>query len=480
MNGENIKKRYLETIIELYRWYAEKFKIEWNLECYCDPLGSGYHESDIKNLKIVKKKIDETEAEFSKIVQEAEKKNVKTIFEEIAREYKLRKIEKYILMFVFARELLNIERWDSPKIIEILRLIDHDAISILDNLQYIENLIEKKIIVFSRYDEESYHFPDSYVDMVNESVKIASNLETKIMTYFQSQPRKKRKAPKNKKAEDYYYLQVRNPVISLKQLILSRENEEIVYRIINYKNIAKTIKNWGLHSTIRYGRGLTALFYGPPGTGKTATAEAIASALGKKIGIVRYSQILGMYVGESEKGIESVFEEAKKADCVLVFDEADALFAQRFYERHSVDRMHNYMTNILMQKTEQFDGIVILTTNRDYVMDEAYNRRILYKLKFDKPGPEERARIWRLLIPEKMPIDSDVNFRELGQRFELTGGEIKNAVLKAVIECAEKRLRSLPMSMLIKYAQGEAKNTKYTSATNTRIGFDSRRDKLPV
>ncbi|MEO0131583.1 MAG: ATP-binding protein [candidate division WOR-3 bacterium] len=163
------------------------------------------------------------------------------------------------------------------------------------------------------------------------------------------------------------------------------------------------------------------------------------------------------------------FNEARETDCVLLFDEADSLFACRLTESRSVDRMHNYMTNILMQELERFDGVVILTTNREYAFDEAFPRRILYKIKFDIPGPAERARIWRALIPPEAPLAPDVDFNLLAEKYALTGGEIKNVIIKAALEGASQNSNMLSMALFTKYAEIELENTD--RKVKRHIGF---------
>jgi SpoVK/Ycf46/Vps4 family AAA+-type ATPase len=266
---------------------------------------------------------------------------------------------------------------------------------------------------------------------------------------------------------------VREPIISLNQIVLDEDKKQEIEKIIfQIEKGNKLFTDWGFDQTIKYGKGFTILLYGKPGTGKTALSEAIAQRLSKKIGIVNYAQLLSKWIGDSEKNLVKAFKQAKENDCVLVFDEADSLFGQRLPETYSVDRMHNYMTNVLMQEIERYEGLVILTTNREFVMDEAFGRRILFKIKFDIPKPEERAKIWRILIPANAPIDDDINFIELGNRFELTGGEIKNVILNAVRECGFSEESKITMNILVKYAESENKNIIRKTYKN-KLGFSA-------
>ncbi|MEO0075358.1 MAG: ATP-binding protein, partial [candidate division WOR-3 bacterium] len=175
--------------------------------------------------------------------------------------------------------------------------------------------------------------------------------------------------------------------------------------------------------------------------------------------------------GESEKNLVRVFHEANKNNCVLVFDEAEALFGNRLSEHNHSDRTYNYMTNILMQQMERFDGIVILTTNHNLAMDEAFDRRIMLKLKFEIPEAEERSKIWRTLIPHKTPLAPDVDFNTLGAKFRLSGGEIKNAILNAIKECAYQGEHVISMAILTNCAEKEIANAR-VQREKKNIGFN--------
>ncbi|MEO0083384.1 MAG: ATP-binding protein [candidate division WOR-3 bacterium] len=271
----------------------------------------------------------------------------------------------------------------------------------------------------------------------------------------------------NKPKKSPKVIVLKEPEVSFEHLILPSEiKSQIEDALWQYQNSDKIFAKWGIKEKIAYGRATTILFYGPPGTGKTATCEAIAKSLGKRLGIVGYNKIFSMWLGESEKRIVEVFNEAKQNDCVLVFDEADSLFASRLDEVHSTERLYNILTNILMQEIERFSGIVILTSNRDVVIDDAFNRRLLFKLKFDMPSQEERAKIWRVLLKDCPNLSADISFNELG-RFPLAGGNIKNVVLKVVMKCAKDN-KNITMSDLIHVIEQEI---KYKKVQEKNIGF---------
>ncbi len=190
---------------------------------------------------------------------------------------------------------------------------------------------------------------------------------------------------------------------------------------------------WGLAERHSSGLGLAFSFAGPPGTGKTICAEALAHALHKKLMVVRYPQMESMWMGETGKNVASVFQSAASQDAVLFFDEADAIATRRFaHLSGGYEREANSIVNVLLRQLEEFPGVVIFATNLAANFDPAFERRIRTHILFEMPETEEREQIWRVqLHPGKTPLAEDVDFRALAENFAVSGGDIKNAVLKA-------------------------------------------------
>src|SRR5262245_14444912 len=204
------------------------------------------------------------------------------------------------------------------------------------------------------------------------------------------------------------------------------------------RNHALIFRSWGLGERHNSGRGLTFNFAGAPGTGKTICAEAVAKALGMKLLVVNYAEAESMWAGETPKNIAGVFRAASEDVAVLFFDEADAIAARRSTGTNlPYEREMNITINVLLRELEAFNGVVIFATNVAASFDPAFERRIRTHGLFEMPGPEQREQIWGLQIhPSKTPLADDVDFRDLANRYEASGGDIKNAVIKAAAAAA--------------------------------------------
>ena len=195
---------------------------------------------------------------------------------------------------------------------------------------------------------------------------------------------------------------------------------------------------WGLGERHPTGLALAFNFAGPPGTGKTICAEAIAHALGRRLLLVRYAELESLWAGETPKNVAAVFRRAREERAVLLFDEADALATRRSTSvHHGFEREANTTISVLLQELERYDGVVIFATNLAANFDPAFELRIRTHVLFEMPGPAERAQIWLVqLHPVRTPLAADVDFTALANRYEVSGGDIRNAVLKAALAAA--------------------------------------------
>lgn len=237
-------------------------------------------------------------------------------------------------------------------------------------------------------------------------------------------------------------------------LVLPPEQASAVVEFLSrIRHRRQVYEDWGFARKVSKGLGVTAMFSGPPGTGKTMCAGLIARDLGTELYQVDLSKIVSKWIGETEKNLASVFDAAEAGHAVLLFDEADAVFGKRTEVRSSNDRHANQETNYLLQRLESFTGICILTTNHESAIDEAFRRRLSIHVRLPIPETEERRRLWAAMLPLSAPVD-DIDFDRLAERYEMSGGYIRNAVLRAAFLAANEKC-SITTGLLSRGAQLE-------------------------
>ena len=227
--------------------------------------------------------------------------------------------------------------------------------------------------------------------------------------------------------------------LTLDVLVLPADEKSQIEEIIAAgRNRAKVLHSWGFNEKLPTGKGLVVLLSGEPGTGKTLAAEVIASELGLSLYRVNPAKVVSKFVGETEKNLNEILAQAKSTHAILFFDEADALFSTRVAKVETAnDRFVNMETNFLLQQLERYEGIVILATNLETSIDQAFKRRIAYHIVVPFPKPDDRERIWRTLMPSRAPVGK-IDYARLGKTFELSGGHIKNAILRAAYIAAQR------------------------------------------
>jgi len=209
-------------------------------------------------------------------------------------------------------------------------------------------------------------------------------------------------------------------------LVLEQESWERIHEILNWLNYQKRIlDDWGLRKIIK--PGYRSLFYGPPGTGKTLTASLIGKSSGLDVYRVDISKVVSKYIGETEKNLSNIFDYAENKNWILFFDEADALFGKRTATSDAKDRYANQEVAYLLQRIEDFPGVVLLSTNLRSNIDAAFMRRFQSLIHFPVPDPPQRLRLWRQAF-ERTPLDSAVDFGQIAKEFKLSGGMIINVL----------------------------------------------------
>lgn len=185
--------------------------------------------------------------------------------------------------------------------------------------------------------------------------------------------------------------------------------------------------------------GYRALFYGPPGTGKTLTVSLLGKEFNKEVYRVDLSQVVSKYIGETEKNLEKVFSKAENKDWILFFDEADALFGKRTNVSNSHDRFANQEVSYLLQRVEDFPGLLILASNFKSNLDKAFTRRFHAMVHFPMPNTAERLLIWQKSLPRNLQIATDINLTDIAQHYELSGASILNIMQFASLKALHKK-----------------------------------------
>ncbi len=259
--------------------------------------------------------------------------------------------------------------------------------------------------------------------------------------------------------------------IKPKQLFYNNKERKLVEELAalldekNFQGIRDRLKETNFRS------GFACLFYGAPGTGKTETVLQIARKTGRDLIQVNISEIKSMWVGESEKNIKGIFDDYRKMvkqsakTPILLFNEADAIIGKRMVgAEKAVDKLENNIQNIILQEIEQLDGILIATTNLAENMDKAFERRFLYKVKFEKPDLHGRLQIWQTMIPSLN--DADASF--LAARYDFSGGEIENIARHYTIQSILHGKPADMLKSLVGYCDSERLEGK---TPKRKVGF---------
>jgi hypothetical protein len=217
---------------------------------------------------------------------------------------------------------------------------------------------------------------------------------------------------------------------------------------------ARVYDDWGMAAGSSKGRGIAVLFAGESGTGKTISAEAVAADLGLHLYVIDLATVIDKYIGETEKNLDRIFDEADRVNGVLLFDEADAIFGKRSDVKDAHDRYANVEVAYLLQRIELFDGVAILTTNLRSNVDEAFTRRLDAVVDFPVPDEDDRRRLWRRHLRDGVPRQSDVDLDFMARAFKFSGGNIRNVALGAAFLAAGDN-RPVGMADLVRSTERE-------------------------
>lgn len=251
------------------------------------------------------------------------------------------------------------------------------------------------------------------------------------------------------------------PKYTFKDIILNDSCMNEILDILSFREKSELVfQKWGLNKTHKYENKVAINFYGASGTGKTMAAHAVASHYNKKIIPVNYADIESKYVGDTPKNLTKVFEVASKTDSVLLFDEADAILSKRVTNMSSsTDTSVNQTRSVLLILLNNFQGIVIFTTNFLSNFDHAFMRRILGHIEFTLPDLETRKKIWGHLIPDELPHKLDIDL--ISEKFSgISGSDISNAILKSSLKAARNNDDYVPHDYFVQAIQGITKSNQ--------------------
>lgn len=231
-------------------------------------------------------------------------------------------------------------------------------------------------------------------------------------------------------------------------LVLSLDVMDEIDHLHTWLRQGKELVNrWGLEKSIK--AGYRSLFFGPPGTGKTLTATLLGASVGVDVYRIDLSMVVSKYIGETEKNLAGVFDQAENKNWILFFDEADALFGKRTQASSSNDRHANQEVSYLLQRVEDFPGVVILASNIKANIDEAFARRFQSIIYFPLPDEADRLRLWQNLLPNKSLLAHDVDLQSLAEKYELSGGSLTNVVRYAALRATRMKRTTLEQADLV-------------------------------
>lgn len=221
-------------------------------------------------------------------------------------------------------------------------------------------------------------------------------------------------------------------------IVLPKDIKRQLKEVLGYIKYKGTVYyDWGFDKKLSLGKGLNVLFSGPSGTGKTMASGIIANEVELDLYKIDLSGVVSKYIGETEKNLSRIFKEAETSNAILFFDEADALFGKRSEVKDAHDRYANIEIGYLLQKMEEYEGIVILATNLSKNIDDAFLRRMQFMIEFPFPDETQRKLIWTGIFPKNAPLAKDIDYKFLSERLKLAGGNIKNIALAAAFYAAE-------------------------------------------
>jgi len=459
-------QEYLEAYAEICRFLNERYEL---LEDVCSSMRVPLKEQENREqvhmrCRELEQVIQDSEWYFWEKVEYSKRAGRHFVFEEFSDNYGLDHLEKRIVLFFLCSAVLRAKDFSLSRlwIIEIFNTRG----SVMEKMQDLSlfnddrSLVKYEILV----EKDIWHSnsPDAVYRLNPKTRDIFCR---KLRGIDIQWPESKKEKYKESDVQQIGY--IKDPDHSFDDVVLPSGTRENLNFFLKTHN-TDTFEKLGVDKVIKKAKGLSFLFYGPPGTGKSMLAEAVASSLEKKVLVVETPRIFSCWLGETDKNIQKMFECARENDLLLLLDEADSLL----YRRNLSTADHTVrFTNVMLTELERFEGIAVFTSNMGELLDEAMERRISLKVKFEVPNPLERASIWKLHVPPSVKLAEDIDFDLLSTKYEFTGGYIKNAVLNAIRRLVSRKSDILTMEDLI-FGGDTEKNGMFHKKQNRRfIGF---------
>ena len=434
-------------------------------KCASDEKSTGDKDKLMVDLDKLNQDIAIAEEIFWSQISESIKTGTCFTFEKWCENYSLCIFEKKVVLFLLYNELISTHRnsydeWD------IAQLLNTDT-SFFSRLStaagFFSNetaLIKHSIIRKTSgegWGQSNNIYLDKwvYAELLNKTTGKVTSCEDNV---------------KKRMAKQYLDIgNTRDPQATLEDVIIDGSTKDKICLFIDgYRN--KRMHELGVFEKIKRGKGLTFLFYGPPGTGKSMLAEAIAAHLSKKVITVDCSKIVDKFMGETDKHIVNMFHQ--DPDSLVIFDEADSLLYNRNYAEWEHDIR---FVNNMLRELDQFEGIMVLTTNMGHLLDPAVERRISLKVEFKLPESSVREKIWKSHIPNTVVCEESVDFHSLAEKYDFSGGSIKNAALNALRKLAQREGNILTMDDLLFGVELEDSGRLQKIKERTVEGFSRKR-----
>ena len=388
--------------------------------------------------------------------------------EDFFNENKLNNEEQIIFLALLKEEYGNNDESirDMNSLLSLISYDDFEKIKYRTLLEETGSLMTNNII---DYDEILTPF-----GAINRNYYILDTILYKI-SHPNTKPKRKAKIKLDTIIKEQKLFELIEPKKNLADLVLNEKTNTTLNTLLKQvdKDVINKLKLWGIKDK-KKGIDARIIFYGSAGTGKTATALALAKELKKQILSFDCSKILSMYIGESEKNVRAIFDNYKeickqtKSEPILLLNEADQFLSNRVEgNTSSSDKMHNQMQNIFLEQIERFDGILIATTNLLDSIDKAFSRRFNYKIEFIKPSEKQREELWKKLIPNKLPLENDFDFKKLSS-YSLTGGQIELIIKNTAYKVASDESLVFNENTFIEEINKELSN-KFDN--DTKVGF---------